>query len=181
MEKYISCSYGEWQKAQKPGQEEYKQSLIDETYSAIDDISYQVKRGTELVYNFIVDRWAYAVVKSALGIDRGGIIRATIEIMDAIEQDHIEKATEIFEGLKLNDNSKDTVRKNVMTFSKNGYPFYEATHHGDWTEDECEVVFEVFNMLDEYEESQDLVDVSESREKNEAIYQKIKNQSKSIL
>ena len=53
-----------------------------------------------------------------------------------------------------------------MKYSKNGYPFYEATHDGDWNLEECE---ELLNMMHDNEMankySSENIDLIDSKQK----------------
>lgn len=147
MERFIACTYGELQEANKKGNEEFKEKLIRETDEAIDKIPDKIKRGMELIYPFRVDDWAVEVVKSAVGVDRGSITDCVIEIIEAIEY-NCDKSSilEFFSTYKKNHSEEfaNSVRNLVLEFSYNGYPFYEATHGSEeWTIDECKKVLRI--------------------------------------
>ncbi len=176
MEEFIACTKRELDKANEPGQEEYKESLIKETNDAINNIPDQIKRGIKLIYSYRVDEWAAAVVKSAMGVDRGIIIKNALKIMEEIEQKlSIKEIVENFEKQELSDDVANSVKRCVLTFSKNGYPFYEATHSPYWTLDECYYIKDVMWKNENYDESHEYVDVSESKQK---VYSKIKRLQK---
>jgi len=147
MERFIACTYGELQEANKKGNEEFKEKLIRETDEAIDKISDKIKRGMELIYPFRVDDWAVEVVKSAVGVDRGSITDCAIEIIDAIEYNcDRNQILEFFSNYEKNHSEEfaNSVRNLVLEFSYNGYPFYEDTHKSEvWTVDECKKVLRI--------------------------------------
>lgn len=113
----------------------------------MDIVSEKIKRGKELVYPFRYNDWVELVSQDDESIQQA--TDCAIEIIDAIEYNiPIEDMIEFFENYneKSNKKQKDLTRNIIMEYSRNGYPFYEATHKsGVWTLDECERILDIMD------------------------------------
>ena len=137
---------------------------------AIDRIPEQIKRGRELIYPSRLQDWAMDVAKEAVSSTNGKVIDNALKIMTAIaENKPLEEVVDLYKKqFYIGDMilSKDIVRSYVMKYSKNGYPFYEITHEGEWTLQESGQVFNIiFSNERDNGNSADFVDVSESKQK----------------
>lgn len=137
---------------------------------AIDRIPEQIKRGRKLIYPSRLQEWAIDVAKEAVSSTNGQVIDNALKIMTAIAENRpLEEVVDLYKKqFYIGDMilRKDIVRSYVMKYSKNGYPFYEITHEGDWTLQETNQVFEImlYNERDNGT-SADFLDVSESKQK----------------
>ena len=169
---------------EKMSVEEARKRMEEHRKRAIENIPNVIERGKALIYPFRHEEWAKLVEADAHGDYCGGITEDAIEIMTAIEEEKsVEELLEIFKEQGHSGRSAGLTRKVVMTYSKNGYPFYKATRFGKWTKKECEAILKI--MQDNEEHSKDLRianSVAESR-KEVSTKQKrlVRNQNKGQL
>ncbi|MBR3146157.1 MAG: hypothetical protein IKF47_02715 [Bacilli bacterium] len=127
-------------------------------------IPVQIEEGKKLIYPFRHDEWITAVKDAAMSPSCGIITDRTLEIMHAIEDKKpMEEIVRIFEEKKTKTHDDIRVIWRVLTFSKNGYPFYEKVHDSVWGAvwflDECLDIKKI--LLDN--EKYGNVDLSESK------------------
>lgn len=137
---------------------------------AIDRMPEQIKRGRKLIYPSRFQDWVMDVAKEAVSSTNGQVIYNALEIMTAIAENRpLEEVVKLYKKqFYIGDMifSRDIVRSYVMKYSKNGYPFYEITHKGEWTLQESSQVFDIiFSNERDNGNSADFVDVSESKQK----------------
>ena len=81
----------------------------------------------------------------------------------------IEAIVAIYENQEYKSNKKcneNLVRTYVMKYSKDGFDFYEATHDGYWTLEECEELLNIMYENDQAnKELSESIDVSKSKQK----------------
>ena len=134
---------------------------------AIQNIPDKIERGRNLIYPFRFVEWARLVTDDAIALYHGCVTESVLEIMQAIEDNKsMNEIVHIFEEQGHSGMSASLTRKYVLTYSKNGYPFYEETHFGNWTLDECERVLDIMYENEKNKTDEVVVtDVSESRQK----------------
>ena len=137
---------------------------------AIDRIPEQIKRGRNLIYPNHFKEWAVDVTNGAIGSTNGKVIDNVLDIMEAISFNRpIEAIVAIYDNQDYKVNKrwyKTLVRTYVMKYSKNGFDFYEATHDGYWTLEECEELLNI--MYDNEQANKELsenIDVTKSKQK----------------
>lgn len=137
---------------------------------AIDKIPEQIKKGRNLIYPNHFKEWVNDVAMGAIGPTNGKVIDNVLEIMEAIASNRsIGDIVNLYEEQEYKSNerwNKNLVRTYVMKYSKNGYPFYEATHDGDWTLEECEELLNIMydnEMANKY--SSENIDLIDSKQK----------------
>lgn len=138
--------------------------------NAIDKIPEQIKRGRNLIYPNHFKEWSVDVTNCAIGSTNGKVIDDVLDIMEAISFNRpIEAIVAIYDNQDYKVNKrwyKALVRTYVMKYSKSGFDFYEATHDGYWTLDECEELLNIMYDNDQANrESNENVDVSKSKQK----------------
>ncbi len=151
------CTKAKWIEKLKKEEEEKQKKLEEDRKHAkvIENILNLIERGKALIYPFRYEEWAKLVEADAFGDYSGMITETAIKIMTAIEEEKpIEELIEIFKNKADTGWSAGLIRNVVMTYSKNGYPFYKATRYGKWTEEECEAILKI--MQDNEEHSEDL-------------------------
>ena len=182
--KICGCTKAEWDEKMRKSSEEARKRIEEHRKRAIENIPNVIERGKALIYPFRHEEWAKLVEADAHGDYCGGITEDAIEIMTAIEEEKsVEELLEIFKEQGHSGWSAGLTRNVVMTYSRNGYPFYKATRLGKWTEEECKAILKVFQ--DNEEHSKDLRianNVAESR-KEVSTKQKrlVRNQNKGQL
>lgn len=154
----------EWTLISKKREKEKK--LLD----AIDKIPEQIKRGRNLIYPNHFNEWAVDVTNGAIGPTNGKVIDNVLDIMEAISAKRpIEAIVAIYENQEYKSNKKcneNLVRTYVMKYSKDGFDFYEATHDGYWTLEECEELLNIMYENDQAnKELSESIDVSKSKQK----------------
>ena len=175
------CTKAEWDERLKKDIAESKKRMEEDRKRAIENIPNVIERGKPLIYPFRHEDWAKLVEADANGDYCGLITTDAIEIMTAIEEEKpVEKLVEMFKEQGHSGWSASLTRNVIMTYSRNGYPFYKATRYGKWTEEECEVILKI--IQDNEEHSKDLRianSVAESR-KEVTTKQKrlVRNQNK---
>ncbi len=114
---------------------------------AINKIPGQIKTGRKLIYPSRFQEWAMDVAKEAVSSTNGQVIDNALVLMTAIDENRpLEEVVALYNKQRYKDDitlSRDVVRPYVMKYSKNGYPFYEITHEGDWTFEESARVFDI--------------------------------------
>lgn len=124
------------------------------------------KRGKKIMYPFRYERWAKQV-GAYEGGDRNGIeTTIALNIMEKIENKvPVEKIVAYFESADCCSTVNEAVRNMVMKLSKNGFPFYAATHYGEWTLNECDWIVKYMEENQRYDgESEMAKEASESLE-----------------
>ena len=156
------CSKAMLEEKNKQIEEEKKlKKLKEERNLAIkravvmENVSNLIEKSKPLIYPFRHEEWAKLVEADAFGDYSGMITETAIEIVSAIEEEKpVEDLVEIFKKKADTGWSASLVRNVVMTYSKNGYPFYKAITDGEFTEEECEAILKI--MQDNEENSEDL-------------------------
>ena len=134
----------------------------------------QIEKGKKLIYPFRYDEWKMSVEDGLTRPepDCGVVIDRTLEILQAIEDKKpLEETIKIFEEQGNTDSDKNNIRWRVMVFSKNGYPFYEATHDANWDLDECIFIKDKLFENEKHGKGSESIDLSESKQK---VYSKIR-------
>ena len=162
----FGCTKREYDIQKERDKKENERKLI----GSIDRIPEQIKRGRKLIYPSRLQEWAIDVAKEAVSSTNGQVIDNALKIMTAIaENKPLEEVVAIYKMQFYKDDmtlSRNIVRPYVMKYSKNGYPFYEITHEGEWTLQESGQVFDIiFSNERDNGNSADFVDVSESKQK----------------
>ena len=122
--------------------------------------------GKKLVYPFRYDDWKKSVEDSINSPDYGVVTDRTLEILQAIaDKKPLEEVIKIFEAQGNTKTKKRQICWRVVVFSKNGYPFYEATHGEHWTLDECLFIKEKMLENEKYGRNSESIDISDSKEK----------------
>lgn len=153
--KICGCTKAEWDEKMRKSSEEARKRIEENRKRAIENIPNQIERGKALIYPFRHEEWAKLVEADAKGDYCGGITDNAIEIMTAIEEEKsIDELLEIFKEQGHSGWSAGITRNVIMTYSRNGYPFYKATKNGKWTEEECEAILKI--IQDNEEHSKDL-------------------------
>ena len=140
---YEKCGYtkAEYDEKLKKYIEETKKKMEEDKKLAIENIPNQIEKGKALIYPFRHNDWAKFVDMEANGVYHGLITKDSLEIMKAIEEEKpIEELVEMFDKQEHSGWSASLTRNVIITYSKNGYPFYNATHYGKWTIEECEAI-----------------------------------------
>ena len=138
----------------------------------------QIEEGKKLIYPFRYDEWEMSVEDGLTRPepDCGVVIDRTLEILQAIEDKKpIEEIIEIFESQGNTDDQKNNIRWRTIVFSKNGYPFYEATHDANWDLDECIFIKDKLFENEKHGKGSESIDLSESKQK---VYSRIKRLQK---
>lgn len=131
--------------------EKNKKRMEEDRKHAIENIPNLIEKGTQLIYPFRHEEWAKLVEADANGNYCGLITTSAIRIMTAIEEEKtIEELVEMFKEQGHSGLSASLTRNIIMTYSKNGYPFYEATKYGEWTIEECEAILKILQDNEEY-------------------------------
>ena len=121
----------------------------------MENVSNLIEKSKPLIYPFRHEEWAKLVEADAFGDYSGMITESAIGIMIAIEEEKpVEELVEIFKKKADTGWSASLIRNVVMTYSKNGYPFYKAITGGEFTEEECKAILKI--MQDNKEHSEDL-------------------------
>ena len=138
----------------------------------------QIEEGKKLIYPFRYDEWKMSVEDGLTRPepDCGVVTDRALEILQAIEDKKpLEEIVQIFEAQNNTESKKNNIRWRVLVFSKNGFPFYEATHDAYWTLDECLFIKDKFFENEKYGKDSESIDLSESKKK---VYSKIKRLQK---
>ena len=141
--------------------------------AAIDRIPEQIKKGRNHIYPNHFQDWVRDVSMCAIGPTKGKVIDNVLDIMEAIDSNRtLDEIVNIYKNQTYKTNGawcKELVRTYVMTYSKNGYPFYEATRgeYCYWTLDECEKLLNIISDNEAFnkDSSEEVVDTSESKQK----------------
>lgn len=178
------CTKAEFDERLEKSVEEAKKSMEEDRKRAIENIPNVIERGKPLIYPFRHEEWAKLVEADANGDYFGLITADAIEIMTAIEEEKpVEELVKMFNEQGHSGWSASLTRNVIMTYSRNGYPFYKATRYGKWTEEECEAILKI--LQDNEEHSTDLSfasGVAESKEEVTARQKRlVRNQSKGQL
>lgn len=153
--KICGCTKAEWDERLRKKIEESNKKMEEDRKYAIENIPNVVEKGKSLIYPFRHEEWTKLVEADAKGNYCGLITVDAIEIMTAIEEEKpVEELVKIFKEQGHTGFSASLTRNVIMTYSRNGYPFYKATGYGEWTEEECEAILKI--MQDNEEHSKDL-------------------------
>ena len=144
---------------------------------AIYELDDKFENSKHLVYPFRHDEWYKTLKTDAEGLYTGIITKNAIEIMNGIEENKpIDELIKVFFDQGHSGASAYWARYFIMKFSKNGYPFYNATHYGKWELDECE---DILNILQENEANADELcyvdEVSKSKKSVKARQRRLTN------
>ncbi len=151
----LGCTKREWKKKIEKQIEESDKQMKVARENAINNIPNLIKKGQKLIYPFRQDKWIESVESDAIGDYCGFITASAMEVMTAIDEEKpIEELMEIFDKQGHSGWSASLTRNVVMTYSKNGYPFYATVHPFDWTEEECEAILKIIE--DNEKHSKDL-------------------------
>lgn len=163
------CTKTEWEEKLKKSVEESKKRMEEKRENTIENISNLIERGKALIYPFRHEEWAKLVEADVNGDYSGLITTDALEIMTAIEEEKtIEELLEIFDKQDHSGWTASLTRNVIMTYSKNGYPFYKATKYGKWTQEEFETILKL--MQENEEHSKELpFDCSEAKSREEVI------------
>ncbi len=178
------CTKKEYDEEMKKDIEKIKKRLEEDRRYAIENIPNQVEKGKEYIYPFRHEDWAKTVEADANGDYYGLITKYAIEIMSAIEEEKpIEELVEIFKNQNHSNWSASLTRSVVMKYSRNGYPFYKATHDGNWRVKECEFIQKIIkeneNNIKDLHIANDLVETK--KEVNETKKRLIRSKNKGQL
>ena len=151
----FGCTKSEWDEKLRKNIEKSEKKMEEDRKRAIENIPTQIEKGKTLIYPFRNEEWAKLVEADANGDYCGRITSCAIEIMTAIEEEKtVEELVEMFKEQDHSGWSASLIRNIIMTYSRNGYPFYKATRYGKWTEEECEAILKI--IQDNEEHSKDL-------------------------
>lgn len=129
---------------------ENKKRRMIEIKKAKKDVPNQIKKGEELIYPFRYTDWEQTVKASAISIYHGLITEHALDIMEAIEEEMpVDEIVKIFDKQGHSGWSASLTRNIVMMYSKNGYPFYKATHYGNWTIEEYDSILKIMRENEE--------------------------------
>ena len=149
------CTKAEWDERLKKDIAESEKRMEEDRKRATDNIPNVIERGKSLIYPFRHEEWAMLVEADANGDYCGLITTDAIEIMTAIEEEKtVGELVEMFKEQGHSGWSASLTRNVIMTYSRNGYPFYKATKYGKWTKEECEAILKI--IQDNEEHSKDL-------------------------
>ena len=146
---------------------EQERILLD----AIDKIPKQIKRGRNHIYPNHFQEWVKDVATGAIGPSKGKVIDNVLDILEAIDSKRsMGDIVNIYENQEYKTNgswNRNLVRTYVMKYSKNGFPFYEATKKCDnWTLEECENLLNIMYDNEQFnKDSSEAVDLTESKQK----------------
>ena len=153
----LGCTKKEHEERMAREIEESKKRREIAEQKAIKKIPKQINRGKKLMYSFRHDEWKELVEADATGMYTGLLTEDMLTIMEAIEDEKpVEDIVKIFDEQGHSGWSASIARNAVMRFSKNGYPFYKATHYGEWTIDECNAILEIMAENEEANEKTQL-------------------------
>lgn len=129
---------------------ENKKRRMIEIKKAKKDVPNQIKKGEELIYSFRHTDWEQTVKAIAISVYRGLITEHALDIMEAIEEEMpVDEIVKIFDKQGHSGWSASLTRNIVMMYSKNGYPFYKATHYGNWTIEEYDSILKIMRENEE--------------------------------
>ena len=150
----VGCTKKEHEERIRKGAEEARKRRFLEEKEAVERIPDKIKRGKRLVYPFRYSDWASIVAADATGMYTGLITEDSLTIMEAIEEEMpVKELVKMFENQAHSGWSASLTRSIVMKFSKNGYPFYKATHCGEWTIDEYDYLLKIMKENEEANEN----------------------------
>lgn len=178
------CTKAEWDERRKKDHEELVKSLEEDKKRAIENIPSQIERGKALIYPFRHDSWAELVKASAEGDYHGLMTENAIEIMTAIEEEKpMDEILKIYEEQGHSGWTYSVTRHIIMTYSRNGYPFYKATHYGKWTIEECEAIQKIIQENEDNNEELRIANSVEESKKEINAKQKrlVRTQNKGQL
>lgn len=163
------CTKAEWDEKLKKDIEESRKRREEDQKRAIENISNLIERGKALIYPFRHEEWAKLVEADVNGDYSGLITTDALEIMTAIEEEKtIEELLEIFDKQDHSGWSASLTRNVIMTYSKNGYPFYKATKYGKWTQEEFETILKLMQENEEHSKELPFA-CSEAKSREEVI------------
>ena len=171
------CTKAKWIEKLKKEEEENQKKLEEDRKRAIviENIPNIIESGKALIYPFRHEEWAKLVEADANGDYSGMITGVALEIMLAIEEEKpIEELVEMFKKQCDSGWSASLVRNIVMTYSRNGYPFYKAITDGEMIEEECNAILKI--MQDNEDHSEDICfanSIAESKKEVTAIQKKL--------
>ena len=147
------CTRKEHEERIKIAADEARKRRTLEEKKAVERIPDKIKRGQKLIYSFRYTEWSCTVAADATGMYTGLVTEDSLKIMEAIEKETpVKELVKMFEEQGHSGWSASLTRNIVMKFSKNGYPFYKATHHGNWTVEEYEYLLQIMKENEEANE-----------------------------
>ena len=121
-------------------------------------IQQVIEEGKKLIYPFRYENWEKTVRDSFNSpLYKGKDIYISLAIMQALEDKNIKGSKKLYEDYLREHLQEENcvsilrlVRKNVMTFSKDGYLFYKFTSGRTWVQSEEEFAARIINENEDY-------------------------------
>ena len=122
---------------------------------ALKKVPMYINKGKELIYPFRLKEWEEFVIADATGTYNGLLTRDITDLLIAIEEGKtVEELLKMFKEQNHSGFSASVTRSMIMRFSKNGYPFFEATKFGEFSEKEIGFYETIIRENEMYEKSQ---------------------------